>query len=212
MKTRLLTLATIAALLLTESCKKDALPTTAQGRVTTLGTETPLAGIAVTLIEDNYGGGVLGGNGGYNGPLKTVHTDQDGYYRIDHDCNPSTAYWVEFETAEGHFGPIQKQQVYPGQNNTINMKQIPFAWLKVRFKNVNPYNVYDYVGFDFVTPAVPSSGGFQGPGIDTELLIRVGGNMESIIQWSSKKNGVWNDNADTIYITMSDTINYEIFY
>jgi hypothetical protein len=210
MKTRLLTLATIAALLLTESCKKDAIPTSAQGRVTTLGTETPLAGIAVTLIEDNYGGGVLGGNGGYNGPIKTVHTDQDGYYHIDHTCNPSTAYWVEFETAEGHFGPIQKQAVYPGQNNTINMKQIPFAYVRLHIKNVNPYNVYDKFNY-LLDPG--GGGGFDGPGIDVITTRRTAGNGNVLLYYTAIKNGqLVVDSKDTLFIPAYDTLDYQIFY
>jgi hypothetical protein len=208
MKTHNLLLLAIALTALT-ACKKDALPTSAQGRVTTLGTETPLAGIAVTLIEDNYGGGVLGGNGGYNGPIKTVHTDQDGYYRIDHACNPSTAYWVEFETAQGHFGPIQKQTVYPGQNNTINMKQIPFAYVRLHIKNVNPHNVYDKLNI-VLDPG--GYWGYQGPGIDEIAIRRTAGNGDASLYYSVRKNNVLSSFYYTLYIPAYDTLDYQIFY
>jgi hypothetical protein len=209
MKTGKLILLAVSLAVLT-ACNKGAEPTTAQGRVTTLGTDTPLAGIAVTLIEDNYGGGVIGGgNGRYNGPLKTVHTDQNGYYRIDHNCYPGTAYWLEFSTAEGHFGPIQKHQVYPGQNNTINMPQIPFAYVRLHIKNVNPYNVYDWVGFQ-LNPG--GGGGYQGPGIDLNTIQKTAGNANSVLYYTWTKNNITSETFDTLFIPAYDTLDYQIFY
>ena len=198
------------ALTAVTACKKDAQPTTAQGRVTTLGTDTPLAGIAVTLIEDNYGSGVVGsGNGRYNGPLKTVYTDQDGYYRIDHNCYPGTAYWIEAETAQGHFGPIQKQAVYPGHNNTINIPQIPFAYVRLHIKNINPYNVYD----NLVYQLDPGGGGsYDGPGIDEKTIARTGGNAKVTLYYSYRKNDIRTSFYDTLFIPAPDTLDYQIFY
>lgn len=210
MKNTILTFATVALLL--TACKKAAEPTTAQGRITTLGTDSALAGIAVTLIEDNYGSGVVGsGNGRYNGPLKTVYTDQDGYYRIDHNCYPGTAYWIEAETAQGHFGPIQKQAVYPGQNNTINIPQIPFAWLKVRFKNVNPYNVYDKINYHLLNTG--AFGGLQGPGIDETVIFKAAGNSENYLNYAVLKNQlIVLNRTDTIFLNKGDTVYHEVLY
>jgi hypothetical protein len=209
MKHTILTFATVALLL--TACKKAAEPTTAQGRITTLGTDSALAGIAVTLIEDNYGSGVVGsGNGRYNGPLKTVHTDQDGYYRIDHNCYPGTAYWIEAETAQGHFGPIQKQAVYPGQNNTINIAQIPYAYVRLHIKNVNPYDVYDKFNY-LLDPG--GGGGFDGPAIDLITTRRTAGNGNVVLYYSAIKNGqIVLDRKDTLNISAYDTLDYQIFY
>ncbi len=115
-----LTLLTALVVLLLNSCTEKAQPTTIQGHVTTRGTTTPLGGLEVTLVEDNGSGLIGNGNGGYNGVVKTTHTDANGYYRIDHNCySGSTKYYLTMEAAGGHFGPITPKQVWPGNNKEL---------------------------------------------------------------------------------------------
>jgi hypothetical protein len=200
--------------LLLSACAKweKAQPTSIEGVMRTAGTTNGLAGLKVNLVLDN-GTGLAGNLEDNFGVEASTVTDENGHYRIDHRCYRSNSYYVEFEAAPEHWGPISRKRVNVGEHNAQDVNQIPFAWLKLHIKNVNPFDPEDYFGLVFLTPANPDILGYTGRGIDIIKNIRIGGNIQTIMKYGVGRNGVWTDlGQDTLFVATGDTTFHEIFY
>ena len=94
----------------------------------TAGTTDGLAGLKVNLVLDN-GTGLAGNLNDNFGVQASTVTDENGHYRIDHRCYRSNSYYVEFEAAPEHWGPISRKKVKvggpPDQHRGITSKQRP---------------------------------------------------------------------------------------
>ena len=205
-----LTVAGFVLTLLLSACSKweKAQPTSIEGVMRTAGTTNGLAGLEVNLVLDN-GTGLAGNLDDNFGVEASTVTDENGHYRIDHRCYQSNSYYVEFEAAPEHWGPISRKKVKVGEHNAQDVNQIPFAWVKFHIKNINPYDPEDIIVFQLS----PGGGGqYQGRGIDLFTTRKAGGNIMSVLYYSYKKNETWTEKYDTLFIPAYDTLFYEIHY
>ena len=171
------------------ACKKDeAVDTVIRGSVITYGTTTPLVGVKLTLTLEQRGGGGLGLGGGgtnYNGEITSVTTDEQGRFSFRQDCYRDRGdYWLYIETPPGHFGPVSKVQIWPGEDNYVPYDLLGEAVLKLQLKNINPFDVHDQIAYALSTF---EKGSFIGYGIDVTIFKKIHGNKANYLHYLSKK-------------------------
>jgi hypothetical protein len=196
------------------SCQKDEpVQTHVRGVIKTYGTEKGLPGLRLRVYREAIGGGGVffgGGSSGSSAEIMELVTDAQGRYSGSFEATRNDGnYYIAPETAPDHFGPIRATQIWPGEDNVVNIFQAPYAYLKLHVKNVNPYNTDDWIGCTF------SSGGsfsFPGHGINSTSIRTIAGNMDIYLYISYRKNNQYTDFIDTVFAAAGDTTFHQIFY
>jgi hypothetical protein len=196
------------------ACQKDEpVQTHVRGVIKTYGTETGLPGLRLRVYREAIGGGGVffgGGSSGSSAEIMELVTDAQGRYSGSFEATRNDGnYYIAPETAPDHFGPIRATQIWPGEDNVVNIFQAPYAYLKLHVKNVNPYNTDDWIGCTF------SSGGsvsFAGHGINATSIRTITGNMQTVLYFSVIKNNQLSQFTDTVFAAAGDTTFHQVLY
>ncbi len=196
------------------SCKKDpvTLPTVINGQVLEQGSNKPIEGVKVVLMEGTYGGL---GSGTYNYyPVDTILTDKDGKYSYQNPTVKSSKDYVLWFYKDQYFEITDTQdEVNVETNKTINpvTKMFPFAWLSIRVINDKPFDAGDKleVGGEWTTGQYDR---FQGANVNTIFIKKIKGGKKTDIVWWIIKNNIIKSLSDSIYVKPLDTTYYQIKY
>jgi len=209
----------LAALLLlsaTLACTKDDTPepssreTEVYGRIVLRGTNHKATNFpCIVRAYHTFGTDVLWVN-------KTVKvaetlTDSNGYYSLQFTAAnlDKFGYFIRLETPlANHYNPTHRQyQIQPGQKQELNLNYTPYAWLKLRTKNVNPQ-----VG-DKLT--VDNGNGERyviwGP-VEANLVLLMAGNATNEVPTFLTRNNTGLKLSFNIFLPAFDTTEYYLEY
>jgi hypothetical protein len=200
-------------------CRKDPEipPTIVNGQVLEQGTNKPLEGVKVVLMEGTYNGSSLGTYSYY--PVDTFLTDKSGKFNYEHK-KPFNGKSYEIWYFKQDYFDISNIEdntkiTYVEDNKTVNttVKMYPFAWLSIHITNNQPLEE-----FDFLRLTIYDNSGkdynFMGNNVNEVLIKKVVGNSKNTIRWSLYKNSKWTTTIidSTIYCKGRDTTLYELKY
>ncbi len=197
------------------SCKKDepTPPTIVNGQVLEQGSNKPLEGVKVVLMEGTYGGL---GSGTYNYyPVDTILTDKDGRYSYQNPKVKSSKDYVLWFYKDQYFEITDTQnEVDVETNKTINpvTKMFPFAWLSVRVINDKPFGIGDRIHILGQWEAASDDDWYYGNQVDEVFIKVVRGGLKTGLRWVYYKNDKSMSISDSIYIKPLDTAYYQIKY
>jgi len=143
--------------------------------------------------------------------LSETTTDTNGFFKMQFTA-PTLAqsgYFIRLETPlANHYNPTDMQHnIQPGQKQELNLNYTPYAWLKLRTKNVNPQvgdklRVYLGSGQEHV---------IWGP-VQAELVILRSGNATNEIACAlSRGDSIYNLSFN-IFLPAFDTTEYYLEY
>lgn len=209
----------LAALLLlcaTLACTKNDTPepptreTEVYGRIVLRGTNHKATNFPCTIrAYHTYGTDVLWVN-------KTVKvaetvTDTNGYFSVKFTAAnlDKFGYFIRLETPlANHYNPTDMQhRIQPGQKQELNLNYTPYAWLKLRTKNVNPQvndRLFVYLG-----------GGKEyfiwGP-VEANLTLKMAGNATNQLGCSLRRGDSIYNLSFSIFLPAFDTTDYYLEY
>ena len=163
----------------------------------------PVQGATVFLYEDD-----LNFDFDIGEIIETTETDAAGKYTFKFDAGRKNSYQVK--AAKDRYSEGGNTNVEKGDENILNITIIPEAYLKLRIKNVNPYDQYDRISISAVFNYSPNI--FIGSSVDTFMLGEVYGNQYKEIIWWVTKNNIKIEYKDSVYCLPFDTAIYNINY
>ena len=195
-------------------CKKDnpVLPTVVNGQVLERGTNKPLEGVKVVLMECTYQG--LGsGNYSYS-PVNTILTDKEGRYTFDNLVKGDSKDYVIWFYKDKYDSITDSQNdVDVDWNKTSSpiTKMYPFAWLTIRVINDKPFDEGDKleVGGEWSTGDYER---FIGKNTNTIFTKKIRGGQKTQLVWWVVKNNIISSYSDSLKIIPHDTTYYQIKY
>ena len=139
-------------------------------------------------------------------------TDTNGNYRFSFEVpkvSPNEIYFLRLETEiENHFRPNAHDYIIkPGESQQLNLEYVPFAWIKLHVRNVNP-NVGDNLTVRIGQDQVYE---FWGPA-DRYIYLQTAGNNVSRPTAELYRNGVWSNPYIEVYLPAFDTIYHLLEY
>lgn len=219
----------LISLVCLSSCKKDiSLPYTFIGKVTDVN-GNPIANAAIHLSA-YYQGGVLS-SGGYS-RIATTKTDNAGNFKAAFNFDSSANNLMIQVFADNYF-PLFNENIFTSyiQSNTLiqNLTLYKLATIKISFKNTSPVSATDnfYVfqtnevfGPSFYTLIERKFTGGTFDELEQKYvgiiegyeLTKTKGDTYTVINWTSKKNGVISYVIDSIFIAGGAQGNYNINY
>ena len=205
------------------------MPYTFTGKVTDIH-GNPIANATINLSA-YYRGNVLSG-GGYNQIAKTK-TDNAGSFKTPFNFD-STAKNLMIQVFADNYFPVFNENIFPSyiQSNTLiqNLKLYKLTTIKISFKNTSPVSsTDDFSVFQTNELFGPSfntfierqfTGGtfnelehrYIGSNIQGYELTKTKGDTYTVINWTSKKNGIIKYVIDSIFITGNSQGTYNINY
>jgi 5-hydroxyisourate hydrolase-like protein (transthyretin family) len=202
---------------LSSSCDKEdpILPTIVNGQVLEQGSNKPLEGVKVVLMEGTFSGS--SGTISYH-PIDTFLTDKEGKYSYEHklSANGKTYELWYFKDQYFDISSISNNErtTYIRLNGTVkaNVKLVPFAWLSIRVTNTNPFNQFDVLKARLATDSGKEYT-FVGNGSQGGFSEMVKGEGKTLLRWSVNRNNQWsNTTIDSIYCKGHDTTYYDLKY
>jgi hypothetical protein len=197
------------------SCDKEdpTPPTIVNGQVLEQGTNKPLEGVKVVLMEGTYNGF---GSGTYSYyPIDTVLTDKEGKYSYNNLIKGDLKDYVLWFYKDQYFSITDsRDEIDVAWNKTITptSKMYPFAWLTVRVINEKPFDSSDKIhvlgpweagGLDYM---------YIGKNTNITFTKKTEGGRKSQIAWWVYKNNTNKFYEDSINIKPHDTTYYQIKY
>jgi hypothetical protein len=196
----------LVAILITNSCTIGTKHTIVQGYVKTYGSSTTHAGIEIELNEEGVGVTLLD---------KTT-TNADGWYQLEGDFDVSKTHYLYLNDNPPKHSHVNNQgynhlQVKTGGVQRFDINIHPYTWINIHFKNINPCDRNDIIGF---YGSLGGSERIYGAGVDTHFLWRTTGNKEVLFSYSLAKCGQDGGSfIDTIgYVAAFDTVNFQVLY
>ena len=127
------------------SCKKDPFEnkTIIEGHILEYGSEKPLPNVRIYLQRLD---------GPAYGPyhwtvVDSIFTDANGYVHYEFNHNEGTIDKCTFKTPNRYY-KIDFAVVNSSRVNDISRSVIPYAWVNVHVKNVNPFNTSDLIRYN----------------------------------------------------------------
>jgi hypothetical protein len=191
--------------LIISSCKPKTEHTIVQGYVKTYGSETTHEGIEIELNEEGVGVTLLD---------KTT-TNSDGWYQLEGEFDVNKTHYLYLNNTPPKHYAINDEgynylQVKAGGVQNFNVNIWPVSWVKIHFKNIDPCDHNDIIGF------YGNFGGSEqinGGGVDEYYHWRTAGNQEVVFIYTTNKCGVGTTYKDTVgYVPAFDTVDFEVFY
>ncbi|MBK7233867.1 MAG: hypothetical protein IPH93_16795 [Saprospiraceae bacterium] len=184
-----------------------------EGQVIEYGSNKPIPGAKVILQEGYISGSLLSGRTVWTA-IDTFVADNDGKYQFeffhkedDFDRKELYAYEVYIEKDQ-YFPSLEKRAHKEMWTKNLNFVLDPFAWIKVHIKNVNPFDDRDYL----FTSSHGGGGDYRGKNIDNIEFHINRGNRKVELYWNVKKNSIFKEFSDSLYLPAHDTVPYEINY
>ena len=220
----------LISLTLLLSCKKEiSLPYTFTGKVRNIN-GNPVVDATINLSA-YYRGGVLSG-GGFN-QIASAKTDNAGNFRVSFNFDSSAKNFMIQVFADNYF-PLFNESIFPSdiQQNTLDKTLMLYklSTIKINFKNTSPTSSTDNFSvfqtnelfgpsFNTFIERQFAGGAFNelehryiGDNITGYELTKTKGDTYTIINWTSKKNGILKYVIDSIFIAGSSQGNYNINY
>jgi hypothetical protein len=220
----------LISLTLLSSCKKDiSLPYTFTGKVTDIN-GNPIANATINLSV-YYRGNVISGGGYYQ--IAETKTDNTGNFKSPFNFDSSANNLMIQVFADNYF-PIFNENIFPSyiQSNTLiqNLTLYKLSTIKISFKNTSPVSpTDDFSVFQTNELFGPSfntfierqfTGGtfnelehrYIGNNIQGYELTKTKGDTYTVINWTSKKNGIIKYVIDSIFIAGGSQGTYNINY
>jgi len=194
-----------SCIFISASCNKETGPTSVNGTVKDITTNVGVSDAQVGLIEtDGESGFGLSGT-----LLEEKYSDATGNFTFDFNARQGYSYYVQ----------AIKDQYWNDQSNNITFVHElggtdeltvylqPEGFLNVHIKNINVYDVGDYISFSNAYQT------FYGNDVDTTVLLLIYGNSSNHLVWFVYDDGIssGSESAD-VYCTAFDTTYYEILY
>jgi hypothetical protein len=197
---------------LMQQCTKDDTylgdHTIAEGIITEEGTGKPVANVLMRLYKCTYQ--VLGSSS--CDTFSSTRTDAKGFFSFDFKHEKDYQYEINaLPDTEKYFvrdngAPVEKGRY----SNRINLKLTPYAWVKLKVKNVSPVNQFDTIRI-FNTSAI-SRGEFYGTNVEFTDKYRVLSSNKEYLGWRVSKNGQVTLKEILLNCPPLDTVTYEINY
>jgi hypothetical protein len=212
------------------SCKKNiSLPYTFTGKVSDVN-GNPIAN-ATLKLSAYYQGGILSG-GGY-GRIATTKTDNTGNFKAAFNFDSSANNLMIQVFADNYF-PLFNENIFTSsvQSNTLiqNITLYELSTIKISFKNTSPVsstdNFYVFQTNEIFGPSFYTlierqfTGGtfneleqkYIGNNIQGYEVTKTKGDTYTLINWTSKKNGIIKYEIDSIFIAGGAQGNFNINY
>ena len=196
------------------NCRKDnpIPPTIVKGQVIEQGSNKPLEGVKVVLMEGTFGNS--SGNYSYH-PIDTFLTDKSGNFTYEHKL-PQTLKDYELWYYKNNYFDISSKSNNVRITNITESKTIspiirmsPFAWLRIRAINSNPFDEFDA----FSIKVTDKDWDFYGIKVDETFIEKVQGGKKQAFSWIIQRNQKWGKTfVDSVYCKGRDTTYYEIKY
>jgi len=220
----------LISLTLLSSCKKEvSLPYTLTGKVTDIN-GNPITNATINLSA-YYRGGVLSG-GGYS-RIASAKTDNAGNLNVPFKFD-SNANNLMIQVFADNYFPLFNENIFPSdiQGNMLiqNLTLYKLSTIKISFKNTSPvsstddfhvFQTNEIFGPSFYTFIERQfTGGtfnelehrYIGDNIQGYELTKTKGDTYTVINWTSKKNGIIKYVIDSIFIVGGSQGNYNINY
>jgi 5-hydroxyisourate hydrolase-like protein (transthyretin family) len=205
---------TLLIISLLSSCDKEEPipPTIVNGQVLEQGSNKPLEGVKVVLMEGTYNGT---GSGTYSyRPIDTVLTDKDGKYTYSSLTKGDLKdYVLWFYKDQYYIIDNSPEQVSIKWNKTSEVitKMFSFAWITIRVTNSIPFDENDKVevGGEWTTGQYNR---FQGKDVNATFTQKIRGGIKTEVVWWVIKNDIIKPYIDSVYIKPLDTTYYQIKY
>jgi hypothetical protein len=177
------------------------------GKVLEFGSNKPIANAKVAIYSED--GAFLGST--WTNLVDSTRTDANGFYSMEKsDIDKGSSFYVA-AAANKYYTFDPTKYIVTGQDVTNNDIVLdPFAWIKVRVKNVNPFDDNDRIILGNVVGDITMI--HNGRMVELNYVNKVFGNRDMLAGWSVRKNGVGKSYLDTIKIAAHDTLKYEILY
>ena len=206
MKARLFFFTFLLFLFLFSACSKNNSENEVFGRVTEFGTEKPLEGAEVYILDCRISGSTTSCD-----TVRTLITDAAGTYSSGFPA-ASNGRTPKIGVALPGYFEHDTHFIRKHNDNEIDFVLDPFAWLSVRVVNEAPAGELDRIRLTFN----PSGGGWKeltGSNVNELLFDIVMGNRPKTIQWKTYSLGeITSQMIDTVEVSAHDTLNYEIRY
>jgi hypothetical protein len=190
--------------LLVVSCKPRTEHTIVQGYVRTYGSETTHEGIEIELRQD----GSL--------PLDVTKSNADGWYQLEGDFEVNKRQYLFALNAPPLHQALDNQsfnnfEVSSGGIQRFDLEIHPYSWVNIHFKNINPCDQRDLIGF------YGNLGGLEwiyGAEADTHFIWQTTGNKKVLFSYSLGKCGQDGGSfIDTVgYVAAFDTVDFQVLY
>jgi hypothetical protein len=213
LKKELLFLLILLTVLLTGCFKEYSSPsgtTRIQGFLLEYGSEKPLEGIALYLKEITSTSTTSGSFG--TTTVDSFYTNEDGYFNYEFEDDGTKGYIASYQKIPGYYD-VDFLTVNTGNNIGLQSFADPYAWLKLRVKNVNPVNQNDKIRFGH--PYSSSGSGWQelyGTDVDEIYLWQGKGYYSNDLIWKVSKLGISTEYKESLFLPAHDTMYYEILY
>jgi hypothetical protein len=188
-------------------CVKDdpsSFEATVKGRVLEVDSEVGIPNMSVKLVEEDYAGTIATPK---RTTIQTVKTDATGNYQFSYTRQKIMNYDVVAVNASPNYNEYTQAVLIPdGTSNSVNIFLLPFGWLKLHVKNVNPYDNRDEVKFFY--------GSCYGSKVDSIIYVKVGGSPKAIndIRIWTTKNSIQTFKDVAVITPPRDTTLLNIFY
>ena len=193
--------------MLTTSCVKETSQTyeaVVKGRVLEVDSDVGIPNMTVKLVENDYAGTIATPK---RTTLQSVKTDALGNYQFNYTAQRIMGYDVVAVNASPDYNEYNQSVLIPdGASNVVNIFLTPFGWIKVHFKNVNPFDEKDEVGCAF--------GGFIGSKVDTTTILKIEGSRKFVrpVRIWTTRNGIQTFKEIGVITPPHDTTKLDIFY
>jgi hypothetical protein len=192
--------------LLMAQCHKESASYEAvvKGRVLEVDSDVGIPNMTVKLVENDYVGTIVTPK---RTTLQTVKTDAQGNYQFSYTGQRIMSYDVVAVNSSPDYNEYNQTVLIPdGGGNAVNIFLTPFGWIKVHFKNVNPFDERDEVGSAF--------GGFTGSKVDTTIILKIEGNRKFVrpVRIWTTRNGSQTFKDIGVITPPHDTTKLDIFY
>ena len=174
------------------------------GKVLEIDSDVPIPNMAVKLLQLEYN------PNSFNATRTTIaqtQSDAKGNYQFNYPHNAKYDYEViAYTPSKDYYDNTQTEIVPDGKNPTVNINFIPFGWVKVHAKNVNPFDDRDELKFYFGT--------YIGSKVDTTIIFKEGGSKKTILPiriWTTR-NGIQTFKDISLIIPPHDTTKLDVFY
>lgn len=202
------------------SCKKkEVLTYVIEGRVFDPNYSNYVSDVTVKIFAKEISGGTLNGNYAL---ISSVKSGLDGNYILEFDRTNVVDYKMVFER-NNYFSNeeiFNQGKLSIKENNNMDIKLYPKAFLKIHIVNSNPINEYDQFDLYFDKSTSYSCSNccgnqrhiISGENIDTTIICSDWANKELLMQYNVVKSGNVSTKNRSVFTNIGDTSVVNIFY
>ena len=189
------------------------MPTIINGQVLERGSNNPLEGVKVVLMEGTYNGS---GSGTYSyRPIDTMITDKQGRYTYKDIIQGDLKDYILRFYKDNYFSITDAQnEVSVEWNKTSSpiTKMYAFGWITIRVVNDKPFDYFDKIKIGGLWDAGGLDDTYYGKNTNVTFTKKIRSGEKVALKWFVSKNNTSVSFIDSIYIKPQDTTYYQIKY